>query len=74
MNARWVRELIHDQDLKPSVKVVGVHMILHPDAQTVAEIAKAVSLHRTTVSDALLVLLEQGWVARHRHVWTGEVA
>ncbi|WP_430376719.1 hypothetical protein [Streptomyces sp. B1-3] len=74
MNAHWVRELIHDQDLKPSAKVVGVHMLLHPDAQTATEIAKAVGLHRATVGEALLVLLEQEWVSHRHHLWTGEVS
>ncbi|WP_328683169.1 helix-turn-helix domain-containing protein [Streptomyces sp. NBC_00343] len=74
MNPRWTSELVHDQELKPSAKIVGVHMLLCPDAQTATEIAKAVGLHRATVSEALLVLREQEWVSRRHHLWIGEVA
>ncbi|KAA0924268.1 helix-turn-helix domain-containing protein [Streptomyces apricus] len=73
MNARWVRELIHDQDLKPSAKIVGIYMVLHPDAQTASEIAKAVGLHRSTVGEALLRLAEDDWVSRKHHLWVCEV-
>ncbi|MDX3712758.1 GntR family transcriptional regulator [Streptomyces europaeiscabiei] len=72
MNAQMIRDLIHAQDLKPSVKVVGVHMVLQPQAQTASEIAVTVGLHRTTVGEALLRLAEDGWVSRTHHLWVGE--
>ncbi|MET9848895.1 hypothetical protein [Streptomyces ossamyceticus] len=73
MNAQKIQELLHDQDLKSSAKVVGVHMLLHPEAQTASEIAETVGLHRTTVGEALIRLAKDGRVSRKHHLWVGEV-
>ncbi|MFD9618479.1 hypothetical protein ACFWB2_14585 [Streptomyces virginiae] len=69
-----IRDLVQSSGLRATCRVVGVHMILHPQPQTAMEVARTTGLNRRTVTNALNELMELHIVSKDHHgLWVGEV-
>jgi DNA-binding IclR family transcriptional regulator len=74
VNTKFLGELIHDVELRPTHRIVGLHKMVCPDPETATEIAKATGLDRNTVATALRELAELEYVGRDRQGrWVGEL-